>query len=901
MKKLKAHMICHTHWDREWYLTREQFRTKLVRLIDGLLDLVEEVPEYVSFMLDGQTIAIEDYLEIKPYCRERLFNALKTGKIICGPWYVLPDELLISGESHIRNYLKGAQVTAEAGHKMETAYLPDSFGHPAQMPQIAVGLGMHTMVFWRGASREMDKTEFYWESPFQDSRVLCIHMPHGYGNSGNLSSDMDITVPRVKELLESLGAKSTTDVVLLMNGSDHIIGQKDICEVVRQLNEQIPECCIELSTMENYLNELREQLEKRTKGSDPFVLSAFRGEIRSGECSMLLGGTLSSRMYLKQRNDIVQNKAERYLEPLLALEKLSGREFDSCGYLDYIWKKILENHPHDSICGCSIDEVHREMMTRYACVEQLEDTLMHDTVVRNETKGQRADKRAAEIALFEPCVKEQPAYAELEICMDETLVQSVDYTKSVIVDCENSICHPDIPAGIRITDEAGRKIPHVILEAKKDYNTLYQDHTMPEIYKVNKFRVGVMLPGFTYGCHQLTAAPSDEPSDWAVRTEGSAIENEFYRLSAGEKGLILLDKRTQAEHEGFARMIDKGDAGDEYTYSWPEEDRECTIDGSALEVEKEIQEGICQALILRGNMILPEALSEDRRSRKKAMTKCSFAMKITLYSGINRIDCHLDFENNARDHRLQVQFPSGIRTKTSESYQIFDITERPVEVEVPEKWMEYPQSTHPNHGYVGVHDNCEAMSVGTTGLPEYEAVQTEAGTAVNLTLLRCVGWLSRTDLLTRHGNGGWIIETEEAQCIGNHSFDFCVVYHPNRTAEAFDVIERFRCPVYTQSLKNGCRSLLAEEHAGNFMNKLPEGVQLSALKISERQDGVILRIYSILDDRQEVVLPVQPGMDKVYMANLAEEKQKKLEVRNGEIRFEIKPGQIITLYIETKP
>ena len=430
---------------------------------------------------------------------------------------------------------------------------------------------------------------------------------------------------------------------------------------------------------------------------------------------------------------------------------------------------------------------------------------------------------------------------------------------------------------------------------------MYQDHTMPEIYKVNKLRVGVMLPGFTYGCHQLTAAPFDEPSVWAVRTEGSAIENEFYRLSAGEKGLLLLDKRTQTEHEGFARMIDKGDAGDEYTYSWPEEDRECTIDGSALEVEKEIQAGICQSLILRGNMILPEALSEDRESRKKTMTKCPFVMKITLYSGINRIDCHLDFENNARDHRLQVQFPSGIRTETSESYQIFDITERPVEVEVPEKWMEYPQSTHPNHGYVGVHDSCEAMSVGTTGLPEYEAVQTEAGTAVNLTLLRCVGWLSRTDLLTRHGNGGWTIETEEAQCIGNHSFDFCVVYHPNRTAEAFDVIERFRCPVYTQSLKSGCRSLLAEEHTGSFMNKLPKGVQLSALKISERQDGVILRIYSILDNGQEVVLPVLPGMDKIYMANLAEEKQKKLEVRNGEIRFDIKPGQIITLYIDTKP
>ena len=145
---MKAHMICHTHWDREWYLTREEFRTKLVRLIDGLLDIIDNVPEYVSFMLDGQTIVIEDYLEIKPYNRERLFAALKAGKIICGPWYILPDELLISGEAHIRNYMKGAQVVEEAGKKMEIGYLPDSFGHPAQMPQIIEGLGMNAMIFW---------------------------------------------------------------------------------------------------------------------------------------------------------------------------------------------------------------------------------------------------------------------------------------------------------------------------------------------------------------------------------------------------------------------------------------------------------------------------------------------------------------------------------------------------------------------------------------------------------------------------------------------------------------------------------------------------------------------------------------------------------------------------------
>ena len=352
-------------------------------------------------MLDGQTIVIEDYLEIKPYNREKLFAALKSGKIICGPWYILPDELLISGESHIRNYLKGTEIVAGAGTKMETAYLPDSFGHPAQMPQIVEGLGMNTMVFWRGVSNEVTKSEFYWESPFTDSRVLCVHMPSGYGNSANLSDDMAVTVPRVQAMIESLGAKSTTDLVLLMNGSDHIIGQKNICDIVKKLNEQLQGCEIELSTMERYLEELRGKL-----GS----LASFTGELRSGERSMLLGGTLSTRMYLKQKNDAVQNRMERYLEPVLAIEKLCGGKWDARGYQDYIWKKILENHPHDSICGCSIDEVHAEMVSRYECVERLENMLIQDAVVRCAyKKEEKQPERRTGLFLFEPTSRQEPS------------------------------------------------------------------------------------------------------------------------------------------------------------------------------------------------------------------------------------------------------------------------------------------------------------------------------------------------------------------------------------------------------------------------------------------------------------------------------------------------------------
>lgn len=917
---LKAHMICHTHWDREWYLTREEFRTKLVRLVDGLLDIIDTVPEYVSFMLDGQTIAIEDYLEIKPYNRERLFTALKSGKIICGPWYILPDELLVSGESHIRNYMKGTEVLGENGKKMKAAYLPDSFGHPEQMPQIVKGLGMDTMVFWRGVPNKVKQTEFYWEAPYPDAKILCIHMPHGYGNCGNLSADMTETVPRVQNLVDSLGAKSSTDIILLMNGSDHIIAQKDICDIVKNLNEKLVGCQIELSTMERYLKEVKEKLGE---------LPVYKGEFRSGERSMLLGGTLSSRMILKQKNDIVQSKIERYLEPVLALERLCGDKTDSRGYRDYLWKKILENQPHDSICGCSIDEVHSEMMTRYACIEQTEDTLMSDAVVRSSRKKMEDPGRRAELFLFEPAVRGGTSYVETDICLDETLVQEVNFTTSVIADYERKIRHPDIPTEIRITDEKGRKIPHVILGAEKDYIKLYQDHTSPEVYKVNKLRVGMLLPEFSYGCHQLSAEPVDSAdgeagqygngilaeknresqTDIYVEKERPLqIENEFYILKAGQDGISVEDKRNGSVHTGFAKLIDKGDAGDEYTYSWPETDREYGVSWVDVHVIKEKKGNLAEHLTVAGILELPESLTDDRRERSRKLVECPFSMKFTLVRGVKRIDCHMEMENHAADHRLQIQFPAGVKADFSESYDIFNITQHEVDVTVPDEWMEYPQSAHPTHGYIGIHNDREGMSIGVKGLTEYEAVRLKDGgtengedqTAVNITLLRCVGWLSRTDLLTRHGNGGWTIATPEAQCLGKQTFDFCIIYHGNETKKSFDQTERFRYPVYLKNMRPGSAGRWISEEVGKTAGSLPEGVELSALKPSESGDGIVMRIYSISKKTEQISLEIPEPVKCLWITDMTEDPQTELDIQRGQASVTISPGQIITLLMELK-
>ncbi|MFL5626015.1 MAG: alpha-mannosidase, partial [Ktedonobacteraceae bacterium] len=177
-------LVPHTHWDREWYQTFQQFRIRLVRTIDKLLDILDRDDKFRHFMLDGQTIVLDDYLEVRPEQEERLKKYTQTGRIQVGPWYLQPDEFLVSGEALIRNLQIGLQRAAEFATPMRIGYVPDCFGHIAQLPQILRGFGIDNAVFWRGVGSDAHKSEFYWAAP-DGTRVLVIHLaaPVGYSNA----------------------------------------------------------------------------------------------------------------------------------------------------------------------------------------------------------------------------------------------------------------------------------------------------------------------------------------------------------------------------------------------------------------------------------------------------------------------------------------------------------------------------------------------------------------------------------------------------------------------------------------------------------------------------------------------------------------------------------------------
>jgi alpha-mannosidase len=355
-------VVAHTHWDREWYLPFEQFRLRLGATIDGVLETLERDPSFLSFTLDGQAIVLEDYVDVRPEQEPRLRALLAAGRLEAGPWYVLPDEILVGAESLVRNLLLGRRVCRRFGVEPSTAgYEPDSFGHPAQLPQILAGFGLATFLFSRGLGDELDDVGvvFRWRAGAAEV-TACQFLPH-YDNFARLTWYAD-AAERVEGIVERFGdqlARAGQDTILLADGSDHL-----------PIEPELPEICAGLA--ERFGTEFRIG-RYADFAPAPDDLPEHEGELVGSRLQNVLRGVNSARIYLKQANE----RAERRLlsiETVAALHALRGEPYPAAD-LRLAWRDLLRNHPHDSICGCSCDAVHRDMLVRYEHLDRTLDLL----------------------------------------------------------------------------------------------------------------------------------------------------------------------------------------------------------------------------------------------------------------------------------------------------------------------------------------------------------------------------------------------------------------------------------------------------------------------------------------------------------------------------------------------
>jgi alpha-mannosidase len=432
MKKL--HVISHTHWDREWYLTFQQFRLKLVHLIDKVLDLLDEDPEFKHFMLDGQTIVLDDYLKMRPEKEPVLREHIQNGRILIGPWHILPDMFLVSPEAHIRNLLQGARTARKFGPKMPIGYIPDPFGHPGQTPQILKGFGLDVASLWRGVSGD-NPTEMWWESP-DGSKVLLAFLRDSYSNGATLPvTNSESFAEAIATAGDSLAEHSAVDDHLIMLGTDHMEPSPFTSRAIAYADEHLPNTEVVHSTYPEYIRSISEQIDRLG-----ITIPTIRGELRACDHSNLLPGVLSTRMWIKQRNHASQILLEKWAELFSVFaeymignktenvkwserstrEIASNRLHKVAPIIRQAWRLLMENHPHDSICGCSVDQVHDEMEPRFDQVDQIGEEITKQSLqaLAAATNTQREDVFSS-IVLFNPCCFENKGMVEVELTVPE--------------------------------------------------------------------------------------------------------------------------------------------------------------------------------------------------------------------------------------------------------------------------------------------------------------------------------------------------------------------------------------------------------------------------------------------------------------------------------------------------
>ncbi|MDR2900483.1 MAG: glycosyl hydrolase-related protein [Treponema sp.] len=895
--------VSKTHWDREWYLDFQNFRVRLVKLVDNLLDILDNDPEYVSFMMDGQMIPIMDYLAVKPDEFARIKKHIDSGRLVIGPWYVLPDEVLISGESHVRNWLMGDRLARKFGDKkMNIGYLPDSFGHPSQMPQILTSLGMKWMIFWRGATEEVDKNEFNWEAP-DGSKIFVNLMPKGYSTGAEFPDNSDTLSARLDRYIEDFSKDATTDILYMSNGGDHLEAVPYLSKVLKESNPKMKKGKIIHTTLEKFFTDLSEKL----KGKN---IKTIKGELMGSHTAILLTSTLSTRMYLKQANFECERLLDMYVEPIHSFASFMGYAYPKELILE-AWRNLLENLPHDSICGCSIDAVHQDMMYRYNQVKEIGDALLDRAGIFYGCIGSKGLKSTDAVVLFNSAGQIGSGPVTVTIDLEPKLMGRLEFNDSEVPIASDTkasrkteyhdVLKRPLPFAVKAFD-GNKEIPCILNSAEVFTGKLkLNPYNFPNQFCTIRCSVTFLAKDIpAMGYKTLSFVPVYEEAKQDALLASPVIENEFFKVSscADDGSFEVLDKRTDTRYEGIGRLVDSGDSGDEYTYQPPLFDSFVYPDPNSISVKTCKRGNVSQVIEVTGIMHLPDTVLEVDVRRNGKLVDCAFTTRVTLYTGVARIDIETEFDNHADYHRLRVLFPLGFKAETSVSAGAFSVDTRPVEKKQDPQWNEW-FTTNPQKEFCDVSSAEHGLTVANIGLPEYEVYNEDFTSVIAVTLLRCVGEISKWKMRTRKDRGGWLVYAPEGQCKGHHVFNYSVIPHAGTwdNAETYNEARRFAYPLFPLPCvptENG--TLPAEK---SFIS-IPKGLAITAFKPCEFGEGYILRFYNTtpktISGNIEFALPVK----KAYNCGMNEEALNELKVENGKAAIEVSPYKVITVKVEAQ-
>ena len=884
-------IVSHTHWDREWYLPFEQFRIKLVDLIDNLLDVLRSEPRY-RFHLDAQTIIVDDYLEIRPEKEKELSKHIRAGRLFVGPWYVQSDFSLTSAEATIRNLQIGSARARALGACATVGYVPDQFGLMSQLPQVFARAGLQGCVFGRGhVLSGSGKSEFTWRSE-DGSEVLCIFLAFWYNNAQRFPDSVEESLKLLEHIKKNSRARAATPHLLLMNGVDHLEAQENLFDVIDALKKRIgKDERIEQVALSEYLQRVRESL------ASPAVV---RGEMRSGPESSVLPGTLSSRVSLKQRNARAQVLLERRLEPLAAVAARLGIHANLHGHIGYLWKLLIANHPHDSICGCSLDAVHRHMEDRFTRLEEtgsfLLERLMESCILHLDRTALRDDDYVLVVFNTEPEPRSGCVEAVIEILLS------------------------DDRGAIRIIDSEGAEVAYDLLERREISRAVLSPVNLPGVvsailYKVRLTAQGIPAMGYrayTVVLHLGALTPATIAEE---KGNSAVLDNGDVRVEVRRNGTISFhDHRNGSRFEGLLLLEEREDVGDSYVYrsnpgSSPITNERCV---ARVEVRHQNTGSACR---IAYEMDVPAFYDCAGEKRSSETVRLPVEISLFLPRTGRRLDIDLAFPNTARDHRMRMLFPTGIDSDESWAAMPFDLFRRDrQDVERGDS-----VASRPNAGFVAVDCEANGLAVLNEGLYEYEHAR--AGSSIVLTLVRGNSFISRSGSHVPVQEN-WLVP--ENQCLGEYRCRIALLSYDGAKARtrAFKERDSFLNPLSALSRPADPRKFMQgrpfvqdasldfiffrEKYASGV--SLPsalglcslqgDSIALSSFRTRANSSSVVARLFNLESRAADGVISFSVPVQEAYELSLLDERIERCHLfQETSLRLSFLPKQIRTIEV----
>ena len=904
--KRKVHVVPHSHWDREWYFTTSRSKVYLMKDLKDVLDTLESNPDFKYFMVDAQGSLLDDYIKWMPQDKDRITKLVKEKKLVIGPWYTQTDQLVISGESIVRNMYYGMKRCETFGGYMNVGYVPDSFGQSGNMPQIYKEFGIEDTLFWRGVSDDMvNHTDYNWRGD-DGSVVFTTQIPFGYYIGGNIPEDPKQSEEFwQKECFEKAGGRSATKHIYFPNGFDQAPIRTNLPEIIKERNEKDPENEYVISCIEDYI--------KDVKSENP-ELEEVSGELVIAKHMRIHKSIFSSRSDLKVMNTQIQNYVTNVMEPLLTLSYNLGNDYPHEA-VGEIWKLLFENAAHDSIGSCISDTANEDVYVRYKQARDIAVNLveLHSRLIATSVKND----------------------AEMTFTLINTLPQKRNDT--VVVKTY-------IPGGnFAILDEKGNKVDYTVIESRD-----LTDYVLSQTIKLDpsrKFYVPSQVLEAT-----IAIKTSDVPAfgyvQYTLDTKGNSaknlekkntLENEFYAINVEEDGsLTITDKENNVTYKNQGVLVENGDDGDSFNYSPPRKDLEVFSNKSECSVEVSGSDIYDQAVI-KFNMVVPKDLEE--RAEGKVSVNLPITMTVALRKDSKVIDFNVHVDNKGLSHRLCVLFDSQIVSSYNYADEQFGSIKRPNYYEKEMKlymasaenktekktgvqelanwandqstWQEPPISIEPTQSYVSLTDGKQGIAVIPQGVREYEVLDDHM---IRLTLFRTYGFMGKENLIYRPGraSGERIIETPAAQLLKEMDFAFGFTTYASDINEAnVDTLAKTyntNIEVYTYAeFLNGRlifsqREIEGTKESRYSLFETENKLVVSAIKKAEDNDGYIIRLFNG-KNHENISDTIKFNFDvkEAYYTNLREEKTEEIKVENNTINVkELSHCKFVTICVKAK-